>query len=261
MPETLRDKIRQWYILGFAICLILGATFLDSLDSPRSAALTVASVARTLPNAPNEDARPQSPRAPLQLAAASGDPHDMMAQHAPSQTVGQAGPAVADVRGDAAAGRQVFRKCQACHAMEPGKNILGPSLSGIVGRKAGDEPSYSYSPAMKQANIVWNVATLDAYLADPEKVVPGNKMPFPGLKTGQDRTDVIAYLAASGTGAQQTAAAAPQSPVLPPTANSPPASPTGADIGFVPDARYTLRSGIAEGRMVYIGSGVRSRER
>jgi nitrite reductase (NO-forming) len=137
--------------------------------------------------------------------------------------------------------------------MEPGKNILGPSLSGIVGRKAGAEPSYNYSPAMKQANIVWNVATLDAYLADPEKVVPGNKMPFPGLKTGQDRTDVIAYLVSSASSAQQSAAAVPSAQS--PAAIPPPPSPTGADIGFIPDAKYTLRSGIAEGRMVYIGVG------
>jgi nitrite reductase (NO-forming) len=278
MRETLRDKIRQWYILGIAVCLILGGSYLASLDSHQSAAPTIASVAQTpppsqaaftelnrktaapnapaamssaalsgRPTAPAEDAGSQSPPAPPQLAAASPDAHDMMAQSAAPAPAPR--PAAADVRGDSAAGRQVFRKCQACHSTEPGKNILGPTLSGIVGRKAGIEPSYNYSPAMKQANIVWNVATLDAYLADPDKVVPGNKMPFPGLKTNQDRTDVIAFLAASGNSAQQSAAAVPsaQTPV-PPT-------PTGADIGFIPDAKYTLRSGIAEGRMVYIGVG------
>jgi nitrite reductase (NO-forming) len=288
MRETLRDKIRQWYILGIAICLILGGGYLASLDSGQSASLTVAQVAQALPpsrsaftdvdrnvaepnatvvgpsaalsdapTAPTEDAGSQSPAAALQLAAASHDAHEMMAQRAPSQrTVGQAAPApvprpvVADVKGDSAAGRLVFRKCQACHSMELGKNVLGPSLSGIVGRKAGSEPSYNYSPAMKQANIVWSVAALDAYLADPEKGVPGNKMPFPGLKTNQDRTDVIAFLASSA-GAPQSAAPPP----APRTAGPPAASPTGADIGFIPDAKYTLRSGIAEGRMVYIGVG------
>ena len=81
--------------------------------------------------------------------------------------------------------------------MEPGKTYLGPSLAGIMGRKAGSDPSYNYSPAMKQANIVWDAKTLDAYLSDPQKVVPGNKMPFPGLKTDHDRADVIAYFAAA----------------------------------------------------------------
>ena len=85
--------------------------------------------------------------------------------------------------GDAAAGRLVFRKCQACHSIEPGKNMLGPSLAGVIGRKAGTEAGYNYSPAMKSADIVWNPQTLDQYLTDPAKVVPGNKMPFPGLKT------------------------------------------------------------------------------
>src|SRR5262249_36706166 len=165
--------------------------------------------------------------------------------------------------GDATAGRQVFRKCQACHSMEPGKNLLGPSLAGVIGRKAGTEAGYNYSPAMKQADITWDAKSLDRYLTDPPKTVPGNKMPFPGLKTEHDRNDVIAYLAASSSG--QTAAAAPAaqgaSPAPTPqqqnaaaTIQSPQRAP-GPDIGYIPDAKYTLRSGIAEGRMVYIGVG------
>ncbi len=137
--------------------------------------------------------------------------------------------------------------------------MLGPSLAGIIGRKAGTEQNYNYSPAMKQANIVWDPKTLDQYLADPAKVVPGNKMPFPGLKTEHDRSDVIAYLAASSNAAPSAAAApAPQAPpqaaATPPAPSQPPAG-KGAEIGYVADAKYTLRSGIAEGRMVYIGVG------
>ena len=86
--------------------------------------------------------------------------------------------------GDSTAGRSVFRKCQACHSIEPGKNMLGPSLAGVIGRKAGSELGYSYSPAMKGATITWDATTLDQYLTDPAKLVPGNKMPFPGT---QDR--------------------------------------------------------------------------
>ena len=56
----------------------------------------------------------------------------------------------------------------------------GPSLAGIVGKKAGSVSNYNYSPAMKGSNLTWDVATLDAYLSDPQKSVPGNKMPFPG---------------------------------------------------------------------------------
>ena len=161
----------------------------------------------------------------------------------------------------------MFRKCQVCHSLEPGKNILGPSLAGIVGRKAGAEPGYSYSPAMKQANIVWDANALDRYLADPQKVVPGNKMPFPGLKTEQDRADVIAFLAAPPGGAQPAAAAPsatrPGSPASSTAAaeqksavtDQAPQSAPSADVSYVADAKYTLRSGIAEGRMVYIGVG------
>ena len=145
--------------------------------------------------------------------------------------------------------------------MDPGKNMLGPSLAGIMGRKAGAEAGYSYSPAMKQSGLVWDGKTLDAYLADPQKLIPGNKMPFPGLKTDHDRADVIAYLAAGA----QPAPAAPSSagqPAPGAIAQNPPAPPSqqpqsapGAGIGYIPDAKYTLRSGIAEGRMVYIGVG------
>jgi nitrite reductase (NO-forming) len=164
--------------------------------------------------------------------------------------------AVAGITGDATAGRLVFRKCQACHSLEPGKNMLGPSLAAIIGRKAGSEANYNYSPAMKQADITWDVKTLDAYLADPQKVVPHNKMPFPGLKTDHDRQDIVAYLAASGRVAQAAPGASQSQPAQRqvPVTQAPQSAP-GSAIGYIPDARYTLRSGIAEGRMVYIGVG------
>jgi nitrite reductase (NO-forming) len=152
--------------------------------------------------------------------------------------------------GDPAAGKLVFRKCQVCHSLEPGKDILGPSLAGIVGRKSGIEPNYAYSPAMKDANLTWDAKTLDTYLDDPQKLVPGNKMPFPGLKTAQDRADVIAFLAAPAGAPTSPPAAAAQ----PPGAQAQQNAPAPAAV-YVPDARYTLRSGIAEGRMVYIGVG------
>jgi nitrite reductase (NO-forming) len=156
------------------------------------------------------------------------------------------------LQGDAAAGRLVFRKCQACHSLEPGKDLVGPSLAGILNRKAGTEAGFDYSPAVKQSNITWNPQTLDEYLADPAKVIPGNRMPFPGLKTPDDRKDVIAFLAAAGQPPQQASAPGP--------AAGAPAAQTqqplgGPSVRYVPDARYTLRTGIADGRMVYIGVG------
>jgi cytochrome c2 len=106
-----------------------------------------------------------------------------------------AGAALAQPAGDPQAGEKVFAQCKACHTAEPGKNRIGPSLYGVVGRKAGTEPGFAYSPAMKDAGIVWTPETLDQYLTDPKAKVPGNKMAFPGLKNPTDRANVIAYLA------------------------------------------------------------------
>jgi nitrite reductase (NO-forming) len=152
-------------------------------------------------------------------------------------------------QGDADAGRQVFKKCQACHSLEPGKTILGPSLAGIIGRKSASDTNFNYSPAMKQAGLTWDLATLDAYLADPAKVIPGNRMPFPGLKTDHDRKDVIAFLAgaAAPAGAPATKAAAPSAAA--------PQAKSGREAAYLTDAKYTLRTGIAEGKMVFLGVG------
>ncbi len=176
----------------------------------------------------------------------------------PSQTVGQTTPKVASaaVSGDVAAGKLVFRKCQACHSLEPGKNGLGPSLAGIVGKKSGGAPNFNYSPAMKGSNLTWDVATLNTYLSDPQKLVPGNKMPFPGLKTENERNAVIAYLAAGASPAAAAPAAARAPAPAAATAQQAPAAPTDqAGTSYIPGLRYTLRTGIAEGRMVFIGVG------
>jgi cytochrome c len=96
---------------------------------------------------------------------------------------------------DAAAGEKDFTVCRACHQIGPGAKIaVGPVLNGVVGRKAGTFPGYSYSPANKDSGIVWTPEELDKYLTNPQAVVPHTKMIFPGLKDGQKRKDVIAFL-------------------------------------------------------------------
>jgi cytochrome c len=101
--------------------------------------------------------------------------------------------------GDPVTGKQVFKKCHACHNVgENAKNAVGPTLNGLVGRKAGSVESYNYSEANKSSGITWDEATLDVYLKDPKAKVPGTKMAFPGLPNDKDRTDVIAYLATFG---------------------------------------------------------------
>jgi cytochrome c len=96
---------------------------------------------------------------------------------------------------DAGAGAKDFVICKACHQVGPGAKVaIGPVLNGVVGRKAGTYPGFEYSPANKDSGIVWTPEELDKYLTDPQGVVPGTKMIFPGLKDEKKRKDVIAYL-------------------------------------------------------------------
>ena len=95
---------------------------------------------------------------------------------------------------DAEAGKVDFKKCALCHTDEAGKNKIGPSLFGVVGRKSGSLENYNYSEAMKKFDHTWDAETLNTYLADPRAVVPGTKMIFPGIKDEKERQDVIAYL-------------------------------------------------------------------
>ena len=96
--------------------------------------------------------------------------------------------------GDAAAGKQIFVKCSLCHYPEQGKNKIGPSLWGVVGRPSGSIANFNYSSAMKAYNHVWTPENLFTYLAAPMKVVVGTKMSFVGLPNETDRKNVIAYL-------------------------------------------------------------------
>ena len=96
---------------------------------------------------------------------------------------------------DAAAGEAVFKKnCAICHTTEAGKNKIGPSLAGVVGRKAGSVPNYTYSEANKNSGATWDEQTLETYLQGPTKFIPGTKMIFAGLKNPDDRKNVIAFL-------------------------------------------------------------------
>jgi cytochrome c len=96
--------------------------------------------------------------------------------------------------GDAQRGAQVFAQCKICHSLEAGKNMVGPSLHGLIGRKAGSVPGYAYSPAMKNANVTWTDDTLSKYLSDPKAFIPGDKMAFAGVKDPSKLGDLLAYL-------------------------------------------------------------------
>ena len=222
--------------------------------APKAATAAQASAATTAtatPPAAHDHAMAMAPAKTSAKTPPTRTAPSKMAQASPAPPPASSAGA-SNIEGDVVHGREVYKKCQACHSTQPGRNGLGPTLSGIVGSKAGDVPNYSFSTAMKQSGITWTPEKLDAYLADPQKVVPGNKMPFPGLKTEADRTDVIAFLAkanAAPAGTNQATAAPPAA------APAPAAQPPATAHTYVSDAKYTLRSGIAGGKMVFIGVG------
>jgi len=95
----------------------------------------------------------------------------------------------------AAAGQAVFNRCKICHTVEPGgRNVVGPNLHGVFGRKAGSLPNFAYSPALKESGVVWDDDTLTKYLRDPKEFIPGDRMAFPGIKDEAQLADLIAYL-------------------------------------------------------------------
>lgn len=107
--------------------------------------------------------------------------------------------ALAAPAGNATRGAEIYARCQACHALE--YNRTGPKHCGVVGRKSGSVPGFDYSPAMKQAKLTWDEKTLDRFLADPPKFVPGTTMTYAGISDPQERADVIAYLRDAGKSA------------------------------------------------------------
>jgi len=92
-------------------------------------------------------------------------------------------------------GKAIFSRCAACHNVaKGGPNMIGPNLYGVVGRKAATKSGFSYSNAMKVSGIAWTNQKLDAYIAHPAQVVPGNRMAFAGIPDSKQRADLIAYL-------------------------------------------------------------------
>ena len=93
---------------------------------------------------------------------------------------------------DANHGKELYQTCVACHSEKP--DAIGPSLKGVVGRKAAALEDFRYSPPMRRANLTWDEANLRAYITDPQATVKGNRMPFGGLRDPGDVDDVVAYL-------------------------------------------------------------------
>ncbi|MDB5808056.1 MAG: hypothetical protein JWN94_178 [Betaproteobacteria bacterium] len=97
--------------------------------------------------------------------------------------------------GNAVRGEEVYARCMACHALT--ENRIGPKHCGVFGRRAGTAPGFDYSPAMRRAGITWDAKSLNAFLSDPMKYLPGTSMVFAGVPDSQERADVIAWLNAA----------------------------------------------------------------
>ena len=101
-------------------------------------------------------------------------------------------PALADC--DVETGRKQYNKCVACHSLEPHVQLMGPSLHGLIDRKAGSLKRFAYSLAMEEAGFEWSEESLDAFLANPAELVPGNSMPFGGIRNPSQRASLICYI-------------------------------------------------------------------
>ncbi|MEN3365956.1 MAG: cytochrome c [Burkholderiales bacterium] len=103
---------------------------------------------------------------------------------------------------DVEAGRQVYTRCLACHALS--RDRTGPRHCGLFGRRAGGVRGFDYTDAMKRFGIIWTEKTLDLFLADPVKAVPGTSMGYAGVTDGKERADLIAYLKQAGESSECT---------------------------------------------------------
>ncbi len=99
-----------------------------------------------------------------------------------------------DHEGDPEKGKRIFRLCAGCHSLKPGEIRVGPPLAGLFDRRAGSVPNFPYSMGLGRADFVWNEDSLDTWLANPRKLVPGTRMIFSGLRKAKHRADLIAFL-------------------------------------------------------------------
>lgn len=135
--------------------------------------------------------KPHVPVAGMEKQEAAAEPE----QAEPEQ------PSLAELlaAGSASRGESAFRKCQACHvAAEGAPHRIGPNLWDVVGGSIPHTSDFSYSSAMQEHDGTWDYQTLDRFLANPAKEVPGTKMTFAGIRDAQERANVILYLREQG---------------------------------------------------------------
>lgn len=164
-------------------------------------------------------------------------------------------PLAATAAGDVERGVQVYRACVACHALEPGLHLTGPSLGGVWNRPAGEADEFRrYSDGLRGAGFPWNAVALDAWVADPQAMIEGTSMTFPGIADTEARADLIAFLEQAGRpgGAEQLAA----NGTMPETYLR---GPAPQPIGAAPDhARVTAVKHCGDGYTIETADGASS---
>lgn len=143
---------------------------------------------------PAEEEAPAEPDAeptpePTETAAPAAEPTPA-ATSTPAATTAAAAPAASVT----ATPPPMFAVCAACHAVEPGKHGIGPSLADVFGARAGHASGFEYSKAMLDSGLTWDEATLNRYLENPRQVVPGTTMAYNGLRNETQRKAVVDYL-------------------------------------------------------------------
>jgi len=160
-------------------------------QAPAEPAPTAAPAAAPTPApAPAEPAPTATPAAPA--APVSKPAPVVVAKPAPAKPAPAATPAAT---ADLDNGQRQFAQCRACHTtVEGGRDMIGPNLHGVFGRAAGAKAGFAYSDALKAAGFTWNIAKMDAWLANPKALVPGTKMTFLGMRDAKNRADLVAFL-------------------------------------------------------------------
>lgn len=162
----------------------------ENVETPQVAAPLADATSVTAP----ADSEFPAPLASASASRSSTSPLTPTPTSTPTASRAAAPAAAAITVASAAPKPPIFAVCDACHAVAPGQNGIGPSLAGVFNAKAGHASNHIYSDAMKNSGLTWNEATLDRYLNDPRGVVPGTTMSYAGLKNDAQRKAVIDYL-------------------------------------------------------------------
>lgn len=145
------------------------------------------------------DSTPAAPAATSTAAADVAEKVEAVQAAAENTAVAQAEPAAAEAEKVLKQGKQAFMRCIACHTVEEnGPNTLGPNLHGVVGRAAASREGFAYSPALQNSGLTWDEETLQRWIANPAKTVPGTKMAYVNTLKQDDVNALIQYLSSNG---------------------------------------------------------------